>query len=266
MHELPYDARRRRRRSARARSAGRSRLHAVPRRDRARRRRAYAPRARVDRVALRGVPHAAHRLRRAGDPPQPPRRGAGRRARRRGGPPRRMRACHADRDAAWIADRMRDFWGARYRRPAAGRTAFRCSSPRPSRPCTRAIRCSGRCTSRRSAAPTARWRPARAGFALANTLVGLGDAYGAVRLARPALGAGARSVAESRSGAMISPPTTSRRAASCAIPRCRRCCRGSPPPRARTCRRRREGVFVTSDWQLDLSTRPAACWACSAVT
>ncbi len=36
-----------------------------------------------------------------------------------GGRPDACTACHADRDAAWAADRMRDFWGARYRRPAA---------------------------------------------------------------------------------------------------------------------------------------------------
>jgi len=38
-----------------------------------------------------------------------------------GGRPNACTLCHADRDAAWAADRMRDFWGARYRRPGAPR-------------------------------------------------------------------------------------------------------------------------------------------------
>ncbi len=60
-------------------------------------------------------------------------------------------------------------------------TAPRWSSRRRWPRCTRAIRCSGPSTWPRSAAPTAACRRARAGSCSPNALVGLGDAYGAVR-------------------------------------------------------------------------------------
>ncbi len=136
----------------------------------------------VQRLALRRVPHAAHRLRRAGDPPQPPRRGRPTsRATSRAAAPTRAPLCHADRDAAWAADRMRDFWGARYRRPGVRPDGAPLDAPEAlaslhaGDPLQRAVYVAalGRAD---SAVPAG----AR-GFALANTLVGLGDAYGAVR-------------------------------------------------------------------------------------
>ena len=168
-----------------------------------------------------------------------------------GGRPNACTACHTDRDAAWAADRMRDFWGARYRRPARVPTASPLEVPEAlaslhaGDPVQRAVYVAalGR--------PDSGVPPGARGFALANTLVGLGDAYGAVRFLarRSALRSTGRWTSAS---AAISPPTTSRPAATSAIRRCRRCCSGSPPPRAGACRRRPGGLFVTPDWQLDL--------------
>ena len=98
-----------------------------------------------------------------------------------GGRPNACTLCHADRDAAWAADRMRDFWGARYRRPNARPDGAPLDAPEvlvsahAGDPLQRVVSVTalGRAD---SALPAA----AR-GFALANTLVGLGDAYGAVR-------------------------------------------------------------------------------------
>jgi len=98
-----------------------------------------------------------------------------------GGRPDACTACHADRDAAWAADRMRDFWGARYRRAAARPEGVPLDMPEAlaslhaGDPLQRAVYVAalGR--------PDAAAPPAARGFALANALVGLGDAYGAVR-------------------------------------------------------------------------------------
>ena len=98
-----------------------------------------------------------------------------------GGRPDACTLCHADRDAAWAADRMRDFWGARYRRPSARPGGAPLDAPEAlvsahaGDPLQRAVYVTalGRAD---SAVPAA----AR-GFMLANALVGLGDGYGAVR-------------------------------------------------------------------------------------
>jgi predicted CXXCH cytochrome family protein len=117
----------------------------------------------VQRIALRRVPHAAHRLRRARDSTAAT---ASRcrtsRSDVEGGRPDACTACHADRDAAWAADRMRDFWGARYRARRRDPTARRWRSRTRWRRCTRAIRCSARCPWPRWGAATAACRPARA--------------------------------------------------------------------------------------------------------
>jgi len=98
-----------------------------------------------------------------------------------GGRPNACTACHSDRGAAWAADRMRDFWGARYRRPGARPGGGPLEAPEAltslhaGDPLQRAVYVAalGR--------PDGGVPPAARGFALANTLVGLGDAYGAVR-------------------------------------------------------------------------------------
>ena len=98
-----------------------------------------------------------------------------------GGRPDACTACHADRDAAWAADRMRDFWGARYRRPAARPDGVALEIPEAlaslhaGDPVQRAVYMAalGR--------PDGGVPAGARGFALANALVGLGDAYGAVR-------------------------------------------------------------------------------------
>ena len=98
-----------------------------------------------------------------------------------GGRPDACTACHADRGAAWAADRMRDFWGARYRRPAARPGGGPLEAPEAlaslhaGDPVQRAVYVAalGR--------PDGGVPAGARGFALANALVGLGDAYGAVR-------------------------------------------------------------------------------------
>jgi predicted CXXCH cytochrome family protein len=98
-----------------------------------------------------------------------------------GGRPGACTICHADRDAAWAADRMRDFWGARHRRPGARpdgaplEASEALVSVHAGDPVQRAVYAAalGR--------PDGGVPPAARGFALANALVGLGDAYGAVR-------------------------------------------------------------------------------------
>ena len=88
------------------------------------------------------------------------------------------------------------------------------------------------------------------GFALANTLVGLGDAYGAVRfLARRSAISLDRSL--DLGIGRDSRPTTSRRGGTSGIRRCRRCCSGLPLPRA-TPAAAAGRPFVKPDWQLDL--------------
>jgi hypothetical protein len=97
------------------------------------------------------------------------------------GRPNACTACHAERDAGWAADRMRDFWGPRYRRPAARpdggplEVSEALASLHAGDPLQRAVVVAALGRAELAVAPSAR------GFALANTLVGLGDAYGAVR-------------------------------------------------------------------------------------
>jgi hypothetical protein len=98
-----------------------------------------------------------------------------------GGRPNACTLCHSDRDAAWAADRMRDFWGARYRRPGARPDGAPLDAPEAlaSTHAGDAIQRAVYVTAlgRPDSAPP----PAVRGFALANALVGLGDSYGAVR-------------------------------------------------------------------------------------
>ena len=238
LHELPHHARGRRRRTDRARSARRPRVHAVPRGDRARRRRAHAPRAGVQRLALRGVPHAPHRLRRARDPPQPPRRGARRRARRRGRPPQRLHALPhrprrrvGRRSHARLLGRALPPPGRAPRRRAAGRARGAGVGARGRSAAARGLRDRARPRRQRGAGERARVHARQRA----------GRARRRVRrraVPRAPLGAGAGSRRSASASATISPPTTSRRRAPCAIRRCRRCCSGSPPRRTRACRRR----------------------------
>jgi hypothetical protein len=98
-----------------------------------------------------------------------------------GGRPNACTSCHADRDAAWAADRMRELWGARYRRPAARPDGAPLDAPEAlvsahaGDPLQRAVYMAA--LGRPDGVSPAGAR----GFALANALVGLGDAYGAVR-------------------------------------------------------------------------------------
>jgi predicted CXXCH cytochrome family protein len=98
-----------------------------------------------------------------------------------GGRPDACTACHADRGAAWAADRMRELWGARYRRPGVRPDGAPLDAPEAlaslhaGDPVQRAVYVAALGRADAAVLPGAR------GFALANTLVGLGDAYGAVR-------------------------------------------------------------------------------------
>jgi hypothetical protein len=98
-----------------------------------------------------------------------------------GGRPDACTACHADRDAVWAADRMRDFWGARFRRPASRPDGVTLEIPEAlaslhaGDPVQRAVYVAALGRADGGVAAGA------GGFALANALVGLGDAYGAVR-------------------------------------------------------------------------------------
>ena len=168
-----------------------------------------------------------------------------------GGRPDACTVCHADRSAAWAADRMRDFWGARYRRPAARPDGAPLDAPEAlaslhaGDPLQRAVYVAALGRADAAVPPGAR------GFALANTLVGLGDAYGAVRfLARRSALALDRSLGLGLGA--TSPPTTCRPGATSAIRRCRRCCSGSPPPRASACRRRPTACSSRRDYRLEL--------------
>jgi predicted CXXCH cytochrome family protein len=97
------------------------------------------------------------------------------------GRPNACTACHADKTALWAADRMKDFWGPRYERPAARADRAPLDVPEAlaslhaGDPVLRAATVSaiGRAD---GAVP-----PRERGFLLANTLVTLGDGYGAVR-------------------------------------------------------------------------------------
>jgi hypothetical protein len=97
------------------------------------------------------------------------------------GRPNACAACHADRDPAWAADRMRDFWGPRYRRPTSRPDGVTLDAPEALASLhagdvvQRAVYVSalGR--------PSTALPPGARGFALGNALVGLGDAYSAVR-------------------------------------------------------------------------------------
>jgi hypothetical protein len=98
-----------------------------------------------------------------------------------GGRPDASTACNADRDAGWAADRMREFWGARFRRPASRPDGITLELPEAlaslhaGDPVQRAVYVAALGRGDGGVPAAAR------GFALANALVGLGDAYGAVR-------------------------------------------------------------------------------------
>jgi len=161
--------------------------------------------------------------------------------------PNACAVCHTDRDAAWVADRMRDFWGARYRRPEGGapETAEALASLHAGDPVQRAVYVAalGRADS---------GVPAGArGFALANAMVGLGDAYGAVRfLARRSalaldqslkLGIGGDLAAyDVQAGRDVRDPALQALLQRFAVAARERL---APPP---------AGLFVKPDWQLDL--------------
>jgi predicted CXXCH cytochrome family protein len=98
-----------------------------------------------------------------------------------GGRPDACTSCHSDRNAGWAADRMRDFWGTRYRRPSARPDGAPLDAPEA------LVSAHAGDPLQRAVYVTALGRPdggvaaGARGFALANALVGLGDAYGAVR-------------------------------------------------------------------------------------
>jgi len=98
------------------------------------------------------------------------------------GRPNACTACHAGRDAAWAADRMRDFWGAGHRRPGARPDGAPLEAPEAlvslhaGDPLQRAVYVAALGRTGAGAPPVTR------GIALAHSLVGLGDAYGAVRI------------------------------------------------------------------------------------
>ena len=84
-----------------------------------------------------------------------------------GGRPDACTACHADRDAAWAADRMRDFWGARFRRPAARPDGVALEMPGGARVAARGRSgAAGRLRGRARAVPTAASPAGARGFAL----------------------------------------------------------------------------------------------------
>jgi hypothetical protein len=166
------------------------------------------------------------------------------------GRPNACALCHADRDAGWIADRTRDFWGARYHRPAARPDGVSLQLPEAlaslhaGDPLQRAVYVAA--LGRGYGAAASR------GAALANTLVGLGDSYGAVRLlARRSalaldrslrLGLGDDLTAyDVQAGRDVRDP-----ALQALLPRFAAAARAQlPAPPA--------GAFVTPDWQLDLA-------------
>jgi hypothetical protein len=96
------------------------------------------------------------------------------------GRPNACTACHAGETALWAADRMKDFWGPRYERPAQRPDRAPLDIPEAlaslhaGDPVLRAV--TVKAIGRADAVP-ARER----GFLLANALVTLGDGYGAVR-------------------------------------------------------------------------------------
>jgi len=168
-----------------------------------------------------------------------------------GGRPDACTACHADRDAAWAADRMRDFWGARYRRPTSRPDGAPLEIPdalaslHAGDPLQRAMSVAALGRSDGGVPAGAR------GFALANTLVGLGDAYGAVRfLARRSalqldrsLGLGLQrdlAAYEVHAGRDVRDP-----ALQALLQRFVAAAREHLPPPP-------DGLFVGRDWQLDL--------------
>jgi len=104
-----------------------------------------------------------------------------------GGRPDACTGCHLDRSALWAADRMRDFWGARYERPrtrpdgAPLELAEALASLHAGDPVQRAVEAVY------LGSPDAAGVPAQRGFALVHALVAMGDGYPAVRyLARQA--------------------------------------------------------------------------------
>ncbi len=99
-----------------------------------------------------------------------------------GGRPNACTACHLNRDALWAADRMRDFWGARYERPRSRPDTAPLDIPEAlaslhaGDPVQRAVYMSQLGRADGAIAPGQR------GFVLAHALVGLGDGYGAIRM------------------------------------------------------------------------------------
>jgi hypothetical protein len=97
------------------------------------------------------------------------------------GRPNACTTCHAGEDALWAADRMREFWGQRYERPQSRPDHAPLNIPESlaslhaGDPVQRAVYFFqlGR--------PDAAVAPGDRGFVLANAMVGLGDAYGAIR-------------------------------------------------------------------------------------
>jgi hypothetical protein len=97
------------------------------------------------------------------------------------GRPNACTACHADKTALWAADRMREFWGPHYERPrsrpdrAPLEVPEALASLHAGDPVLRAVMVDALAHAG-SAVP-----PRERGFLLANALVALGDAYGAIR-------------------------------------------------------------------------------------
>jgi predicted CXXCH cytochrome family protein len=168
-----------------------------------------------------------------------------------GGRPNACAACHADRDAAWAADRMRDFWGAGYRRPGARPDGVPAQIPEAlaalhaGDPLQRAVYAAA--LGRADGAVPAGAR----GVALANTLVGLGDAYGAVRLlARRSALALDRSLGLGLADALAAYDVQAARdvrdpALQALLQQFASAARTRLPPPP-------DGLFVTHDWRLDL--------------
>jgi hypothetical protein len=98
------------------------------------------------------------------------------------GRPNACTACHADKTALWAADRMREWWGSRYGRPSVRPDGAPLDIPEAlaslhaGDPVMRAA------TVHALGQPGLAVLPRDRGFLLANTLVTLGDGYGAVRL------------------------------------------------------------------------------------
>src|SRR6185436_12662271 len=97
------------------------------------------------------------------------------------GRPNACTACHADKTAIWAAARMRDFWGDHYEAPQSRPDRAPLDVPEvlaslhAGDPVARAVAVNAMGRADGAVPPRDR------GFLLANTLVTLGDGYGAVR-------------------------------------------------------------------------------------